>query len=493
MQETAFSSHNLLINKPIASAPPENVTVIQLYDRRSAKWEMVHWVLQADMERVMFSNKETTGAVYRLLNRSPGYGDTLRGSLSLRHSSIDSGLITTSEWEHLKSLAHKNVRVMTIVPVESARAAILTHGNSEVNAWLLEALRALPTEWVDGGDASVGETAGAEEGEGSDAGVEEGGDEGEEEDREEEDEEEDTEEDDEEDGEEDDTGDGDRDGEGDREGDGDGDREGDGEESEQESNEYGLDPDDVPETEVEDNDDDSVEDTAEHTLSTATLLMEPQLVRDIEAFGRYREAPLNVHRGGVAVASHTTESDKAVLVQFFSWMQQRGGNQSFGCVFSSDTIGVSVQAYLNECRSRSVKWATCARRVASCLSAAKFVHAVRQTKASAGNPIPTTAIDQLARLHTQCKRSATQESKFTLAKKPAQWLCWEDVQRARVKAQRALSEYRGTDTAKHMRLTRDVCLLTLLSMQPPDRFARTQPQTQVRELTHTPEHTVGSV
>ena len=55
--------------------------------------------------------------------------------------------------------------------------------------------------------------------------------------------------------------------------------------------------------------------------------------------------------------------------------------------------------------------------------------------------------------------------------KPKAWLDWAECQRARLAAQTALAEYKGTDTTQKLKLARDVCLLVLLTSIPPDRVA----------------------
>ena len=445
MQDNAVPTRNLLIKRP-ACTHEEELVVAKLYDRRSPAWDEVEWLMQADLEWMLFSNPETKGAFYRLLCRSAGYGVALRGSLSLRRSSIDSGLITAQEWDKLKSLTHAGMRIMTLVPLETACAAILTYGESEVSISLLTALEALPDDWkplVDDEEA-VSSEQGAE-GEEAETGEED-------------------ESDDEDEGEGGGGGGGDDEGSGEgedeREGEGGGDENGNGE---------GGDTDSVPDTEPEDNEEGESTANAEYDVPTEKCMMTPALAREFEAFGRFRAAPLNVHRGGAACTARTTELDTAQLMQLFSWLEARGVSISFGGIFSSTTIASTIQTFLKDCRDRGVKWATCSRRMSSYISAAKFVHEVRLAQAKGGVSVPTTAVDQLARLHTQCKRSARQESMFALAKKPEQWLSWEDVQRARVKARCALEAYAGKSASKLQQLTRDVCLLTILSLQPPDR------------------------
>ena len=82
-QHSAFQTRKLSIKRP-TSTHQDELVVAQLYDRRSPTWDEVEWMMQSDLERMLFANQETTGAFYRLLCRTAGYGDTLRSSLSLR-------------------------------------------------------------------------------------------------------------------------------------------------------------------------------------------------------------------------------------------------------------------------------------------------------------------------------------------------------------------------------------------------------------------------
>ena len=198
--------------------------------------------------------------------------------------------------------------------------------------------------------------------------------------------------------------------------------------------------------------------------------MTPQLERELAAYLRFRSDPLNIHRIGSACAASTVNSDQTRVLALLAWMEKRGATISLGGVFSSAALGATVKTYLMEVRGQGgIKWSTCAKRVASFLSVARFVHSARQAQAPDGSIVPTTATDQLAALHLQCQRSSKQESKFTLAKKPVHWLSWRGAQLARAAAKRALVAYKGKSTAKRHQLKRDVCLLTILTVSPPDR------------------------
>ena len=135
------------------STPSTELPVVTLFDRRSPSWDSVDWLMQADLERLLYSNRDTTGAFYRLLNRCEGYGQTteLRGSISLRRASVEKGLVTAEEWRSLVMLTHTGVRVITLVPHATVVAAIILFGESPISAVLLTALDATaPSDWTGG-------------------------------------------------------------------------------------------------------------------------------------------------------------------------------------------------------------------------------------------------------------------------------------------------------------------------------------------------------
>ena len=125
----------------------ETLTVISMYDKRSPAWDSVEFLLQADLEALLYSC-DSTGAFYRLLQRSQ---ESFRPTLSLRRISIDKGLISDQEWRQLIDLTHPGVRAITLVPFDAAAAALRTYGRSTVSIALLTAIGAtVPRAWLQG-------------------------------------------------------------------------------------------------------------------------------------------------------------------------------------------------------------------------------------------------------------------------------------------------------------------------------------------------------
>ena len=71
--------------------------LLSMLDRRPAAPAQQMWVLQSELEHILYRSNNTTGAFYRLIQRTPGAAGK---ALCLRRSSINyEGMITSSEWE----------------------------------------------------------------------------------------------------------------------------------------------------------------------------------------------------------------------------------------------------------------------------------------------------------------------------------------------------------------------------------------------------------
>ena len=128
-----------------------SLTVVTLSDRRpiAASSQPLKWLFQVHLESVLFgnnnSNAKSTGAVYRLLTRTPGAAGR---ALCLRKTSIAGGLITEAEWESLREHLHTGVRSFTLVPVDVVVKAATVFGETQASAQLVEALGYdRPAEW----------------------------------------------------------------------------------------------------------------------------------------------------------------------------------------------------------------------------------------------------------------------------------------------------------------------------------------------------------
>ena len=72
-------------------------------------------------------------------------------------------------------------------------------------------------------------------------------------------------------------------------------------------------------------------------------------------------------------------------------------------------------------------------------------------------------------MHRQCLSAGRLRDKFNTARPPKAWLDWTGCQRARLSAEKALVGYDGECPARRLELSRNACLLKLLTSMPPDR------------------------
>ena len=97
------------------------IYLFDLPDRRpeSGASAATRWMFQMDVELLLYGNQQvTTGAVYRLLGRTPGAEGR---ALCLRHRStaVSSGLCTEAEYDALRGKLPPSCRSSPTVPVET--------------------------------------------------------------------------------------------------------------------------------------------------------------------------------------------------------------------------------------------------------------------------------------------------------------------------------------------------------------------------------------
>ena len=126
------------------------IQIFTLPDRRPTTSSSlpIKWMYQMDLECVLYNDDNetrSTGAAYRLLQRTPGAAGR---ALCLRKRSIHDGLINEAEWDLLREPLDKSVRMLTLVPIDTAAKAATVFGESKESAALIKALGfKRPTEW----------------------------------------------------------------------------------------------------------------------------------------------------------------------------------------------------------------------------------------------------------------------------------------------------------------------------------------------------------
>ena len=123
-----------------------DVAVVQLVDRRQdPPGDAQEWTFQRDVEAVLYGNgyAQTTGAVYRLLQRS----GVVRESLALKKACVQQGIVTQDEFHCLRGHLG-DVRSFTLIPLVALRTALSTFGCDERSDALVAALGIeRPADW----------------------------------------------------------------------------------------------------------------------------------------------------------------------------------------------------------------------------------------------------------------------------------------------------------------------------------------------------------
>ena len=359
-------------------------------------------------------------------------------------------MITEAEFEALKAMQHAHVRVFTLVPLDAVGLVVATYGCTPTSEALLNALELpRPAEWPD--LPADGEQVAQEgEGEGEEAESEGGEQDG-------------------------DNGDDERDGSGGGAG-----ASAAGGGSSSRSRSRDREEDDCPSTEEEpdpprlgadDAGDDApadveVEDVKRKRVS---FHITPSMTREFASFQRFRTSEIRRERNGGSVVPLTAAYDQQRILAFFTYLKAEMNIEvkSLG-VFTSPKIGAAAQAYV-KFKTMTCEYSSAANVIGSLIAAARFAMAVRKAHAATGASVSTTSLDELTALHEQCLSQRRQRDKFSTARPPKAWLDWADCQRARLSAEKALVGYSGESSTMMLELTRDACLLTLLTGMTPDR------------------------
>ena len=130
---------------------------------------------------MLFGNEATTGAFYRLIHRTAEPAAAHLKALPLRSSSVADGLITAEEFETVSShVMEERARVVSLLPVELACAAVRTFGCSPTSVAVLRAVGGdVPSDWSTSTSEDEEEGGEGEDGEGGGEGGEGEGGEGE--------------------------------------------------------------------------------------------------------------------------------------------------------------------------------------------------------------------------------------------------------------------------------------------------------------------------
>jgi len=123
--------------------------IVRFIDRRSPQAQWGEYVLQFQLEAILYgATFTTTGAVYRLLRRA-GVG---HHALPIRRACVAEGLLSDQEYDQLKSFMNlPSLRFFTLIPLDAMQAAIALYGSTPTSRAMLDALEMpQPAEWASG-------------------------------------------------------------------------------------------------------------------------------------------------------------------------------------------------------------------------------------------------------------------------------------------------------------------------------------------------------
>ena len=414
----------------------ETLTLVTMDDRRaSIRFGSAKFLFQSELETLVYRNANSTGAFYRLVSRANATGNAGAPALVLRGKSVADGLVTAQEWSSLvaETPNPKGVRVLTLLPVETAAAALIVAGKDPMTVAILTAIGKLPPDWEsepsspEQQDSSNGDD-GSTSGDGGGAGPS-----------------------------------------------GDGEEEEDGVDEEEDSEEGEEEEEEGEESNEEDEyQSDSVELPKKAKLDSYTLTSIPDsLELDLSAYARFRAQPLNVLREGRACGDTTLAQDRKVALRFLGWLvaeKKLASVDGLIAVFASPKIAGAAKMFAEHLvEERGDKWSTAAQYVLSIISISRFCFEVKKSRGAKASPpilVDDTPMKQLAALHRQSVQQQQLEAKFDRGKH-VNFLDWAAVQRARVSAEQSLLAL--GDGEDRLYALRDVLLMALLTGQPPDR------------------------
>lgn len=125
----------------------ESISLVSLVDSREDSRVATQWLVQGELEWVLYNHEYTTGAMYRLLKRTTEATGSELQTLMLRSSSVSQGMITVADWVVVSEVVPKSARVLVLVPLELAVAAMELLGESPITKMVLSALGKLPDDW----------------------------------------------------------------------------------------------------------------------------------------------------------------------------------------------------------------------------------------------------------------------------------------------------------------------------------------------------------
>lgn len=389
----------------------------QLRDRRAAGHPQLRWIFQRHMEAILYNRTmdgSTSGAIWKILN-STGLGST---ALQVNGAAIATAQVTQGEFDELMNCFKASmvgvdpcsvgrIRSFTLIPVTSAAAVARTFGRSISSLSFLRALAMpVPQAW------ELQEQA----------------------------------------------------------------------EGDAENGEVDL----VLQEQLESNQSLEVEEV--ESFAEELQLMAPfaadaneegkmrhyaisnppaMLTSELKQYVASRMAVFDAHRSGSAVVSVTVEGDAQSVLRFFGYLQRTQRVPDGAWLYPSEfmvrgDLGDLVQQYAEWLRSnQELRFGSIANYLNSLANVTQWAYRTFTIPDATASMDPSP-LAMIYNLRGQAESQSKTEQMFN--KRVGGWIAWSAVQNARVEAVKQSHAQSGD-----IKLLRDACALSLLSLIPPDR------------------------
>lgn len=117
---------------------------VRLADRTRAGDRVGRWLLQIELEKLIWGGETTNGAVYKLLQRCSLLGTVL----PIDRKAVSAGTILADEYRQVMALLPSQARKVSLIPVPCAITALKSLGDGRrVRAVLVALSEPLPRAW----------------------------------------------------------------------------------------------------------------------------------------------------------------------------------------------------------------------------------------------------------------------------------------------------------------------------------------------------------
>ena len=216
---------------------------------------------------------------------------------------------------------------------------------------------------------------------------------------------------------------------------------------------------------------------------------------ELDLFTKHRTDPLVRAREGTACVDITVGNDKATVLRFFGWLAATHSITPGLGVFCRHTLSQWAEEWLRALREKGCRFSTLASEsLPTTIKRSQYNHAhtaprprfradYANSLAMVGSfvystyklddetlAMPTSPLDEILRLRSQSESQAKHEGLYT--KRHADWISWEEAQRARISAEQ---KYKSLPSAPHGKKTqalREWLAIGLFTLMPPDRVVR---------------------